>query len=669
MNIKNSIIAKIVTSTAIVVSFVLLLTAFLIVRFIAQSTSSNLDNAMAASIKLNASEIESYFKQHANGIDTVFRNIGLVDWFEQHRVRGEGLDTPEFTRVVEIMNREVKQNGDILSIFFGSGFTGEYIDYEGVSKIAGYNVLERPWWNAVKDSQKWDTSNIIFDSRHNEFYVSISFPIQDFDHEFIGVGGVDLYLTAVRDIVSTIKYEGLGQAFLLDNSGGIVVFPDENIAVVDTQNGETENIKLTQLDQKSGNAGFVALAEKIASQGSGKSHITWREKDYYVQFSDVTAPALGLNWTLAIMIPQQFTQAPVKESVQFSAFIVLVILAITLIAVYLMTSRLLKPLTQVKEALVEIAEGNGDLSKTIPVNNNDEIGQLSKAFNSFVSQIQNIVRHVQDSSEDLKKTTANVSASSELAVSKIQASQQEVASAVITINKMAETAHEIKDQVSSARGSAEVASKTSEQGQSVLSDSMEGLSALNVNFDHAVHTIKDLRLSSQTIGEVMVVIRNIAEQTNLLALNAAIESARAGEHGRGFAVVADEVRQLAKRTQESTESIQTSITDLQHKAETAQSRMLTTREQVNQYMENSQIVHNQLSEITVVVDENSHNMQGIVKITQEQDQVSQSIRSMMQVVSQIGEQTHTEADNLSQSCIELGVQTDKLTDLVRRFKI
>ncbi|QQX78470.1 methyl-accepting chemotaxis protein [Shewanella sp. KX20019] len=669
MRIKNSITAKIVISTAIVVSVVLLVTAFFTVRYVAQSASSELDDSMAASIKLNATEIESYFKQHANGVETVFRNVGLIDWFENHKVSGEELDTPEFDRVVQIIDREVKTNGDIISIFFGSAFTGEYFAEEGVSVIPGYNVLDRPWWNEVKDSQQWNVSRIIYEARYDEFYVSINFPINNFEREFIGVGGVDLYLTSVKDIVSAIHYKGQGQAFLLDNNGDMVVFPDEQLAIVDVENRETENIKLQKLDQQNGNEGFLQLANQMDDDSYGQSQVIWRGKEYYVQFSSVEVDRLSLDWKLAIMVPMDYVEAPVTESVQSSALIVLIILAVTLIAVYVMTSILLKPLSQVKEALVGIAEGDGDLSKTIPVRNNDEIGQLSEAFNSFVGQIQSIVRHVQDSSIDLKKTTATVSDISEVAASKIKESQQEVASAVNTINMMAETAHEIKEQVSSARQSAAVASETSKQGQSVLSNSMEGISTLNVNFDSAVHTIEDLRSSSQSIGEVMVVIRNIAEQTNLLALNAAIESARAGEHGRGFAVVADEVRQLAKRTQESTESIQSSINDLQSKAVAAESSMRSTREQINQYMEDTQVVHTQLSEITIVVDENSENMQGIVNITQEQDQVSQSIRDMMHEVNDIGEQTRIEASNLMKSCTDLEGQTDKLTDVVKRFKI
>jgi len=669
MNIKNSVTSKLVVTTSLGIFMVLFLTAIFTVRFVSDQTSTQLTRDIEASLKLNSAGIENYFSGHMTLADTIFRNTALISWFEQHKQRGKNLDTESFTAVKATFQREVDLREDITSVFFGSAFTGEYFDHDGVSALDGYNVLKRPWWNEVKDSQKWNVSRVIFEPKYNAFYLSLNFPIKNFKNEFIGVGGSDVYLHSIDSIVSKIKHEGQGQAFLIDNNNDMIVFPDEKLAHVNVEKRETTNIKLNELDKQSAHDGFNQLSQQMSNNNAGSSRVTWQGKQYYVQFRPVVLSELQLAWKLAIMVPVSFIDAPVNQAITYSGLIIFGILLVTLIVLYVTTAKLLRPLYQVKLALVEIAGGAGDLSQRIPVKSQDEIGQLSQAFNEFVSQIQNIVSEVQVTSESLRETTAQVANISETTVDKTSSSQQEVHRATDTVAQMAETAHVIKEQILSASASALTASETSKQGQEVLSNAMKGLSSLNNNFDSAVHTIEELRTSSHSIGEVMDVIRNIADQTNLLALNAAIESARAGEHGRGFAVVADEVRQLAKRTQESTQSIQDNITDLQDKAKAAEDSMQLTRGQVNQYMDDTHVVHEQLSEITTVVNENQHNMKEIVDITQEQDNVSQTIKNVMKHVDDIGDETNSEAQRLMVICGELEQKTNRLQELVERFKI
>lgn len=670
MSIKNSVTAKLVVTTGIGIFIVLFITSIFSVRFVSEQTSDQLNKDIASSLNLNAQGIEGYLNEHITRVDTIFRNTHLIDWFENHRSRGEQLNTKAFDRVKSVLQREVDEREDIISIFFGSAYTGEYIDQTGVSDLVGYNVLERPWWNDVKDSNEWNVGRVIFEPKYDTFYISLNFPIENFDNKFIGAGGTDIYLTAVSNIVSKIKHQNQGKAFLIDNNGDMIVFPDEKLAIVDIEARKTTNIKLPALDQQNQHQGFANLSTQMLSNEHGNSRVVWQGKDYYVQYQSIEVPQLHMKWSLAIMVPVTFVDAPVQQAITYSALIIFSILIITLIVLFVTTSRLLSPLYKVKQALVEISGGAGDLSQRLTVKNSqDEIGQLSEAFNNFIGQIHKIVGQVQTTSEELKKTTGKVAKVSEVTVEKVSTSQKEIHKATDTVGQMAETAHVIKEQIQNASESAKIASETSKEGQAVLSNSMKGLALLNEDFDSAVHTIEELRESSHSIGEVMDVIRNIAEQTNLLALNAAIESARAGEHGRGFAVVADEVRQLAKRTQESTESIQKNITDLQDKAKAAESSMQSTRGQVNKYMEDSNVVHRQLSEITEVVDANQSKMSDIVNITLEQDNVTQSISHTMEELDFIGDQTSTEAQSLMVICSHLGERTDKLSDLVERFKV
>ena len=326
MNIKNSITSKLVISTSLGIFIVLLLTAIFTVRFISEQTSTQLSRDIDGSLKLNAAGIESYFSGHMTLADTIFRNTALIAWFEQHKYKGKNLDSASFTEVKAVLQREVDLRDDITSVFFGSALTGEYFDQDGVSQLAGYNVLERPWWNEVKDSQKWNASRVIFEPKYNTFYLSLNFPINNFNNDFIGVGGSDVYLHAVDSIVSKIKHQGQGQAFLIDNNNDMIVFPDEKLAHVDVEKRETTNIKLDELDKQSDHDGFSALAQQISTNDTGSSRVTWQGKQYYVQFMPVVLPKLQLSWKLAIMVPVSFIDEPVNQAISYSALIILGIL-------------------------------------------------------------------------------------------------------------------------------------------------------------------------------------------------------------------------------------------------------------------------------------------------------------------------------------------------------
>jgi methyl-accepting chemotaxis protein len=236
------------------------------------------------------------------------------------------------------------------------------------------------------------------------------------------------------------------------------------------------------------------------------------------------------------------------------------------------------------------------------------------------------------------------------------------------IHEMGASSDEIAQNANVAADSATNASNAINIGQDSVSVTSESIEHMNQQLSNTTSIINQLADDANSIDTVLDVINGVSEQTNLLALNAAIEAARAGEQGRGFAVVADEVRTLASRSQASTEEIRGIIDQLQQRTQQAVEAIEASTHLGAQCQSEASNSEQQLSSISLSVDEmNAMNVQ-IASATGEQSNVINEISPHISGISEIARENDLMVEKTALECTRLRDKATHLTSLVSQFK-
>ncbi|MHB8920980.1 MAG: methyl-accepting chemotaxis protein [Halothiobacillus sp.] len=348
--------------------------------------------------------------------------------------------------------------------------------------------------------------------------------------------------------------------------------------------------------------------------------------------------------------------------------VVLGIIVVGILALLSMFS-ISSPLRRVAERMRDIAEGDGDLTRRLPINGKDEIADVSQAFNTFAETAHKLVTQVVMTTRSLGDSADQLTASSLRGQQGAGRQARDTDALVTGMSQTLEAAEDVARSAEMASASVQDANEKLREGLAKVTLSAQNAEQLDGALLRAEEKIHELSTQSKTIGKVLDVIRAIADQTNLLALNAAIEAARAGEHGRGFAVVAEEVRSLATRTQASTREISDIISQLQTGAHEAVAAMgegrgvshesLDAITEANQMLANIAQAFGQLSDMNV----------RIAAASEEQTAVASGMKQNIESISGTAAETAKAAAETADSGAGVAQQARTLAELVRQFKI
>ncbi|WP_070971758.1 methyl-accepting chemotaxis protein [Vibrio sonorensis] len=311
---------------------------------------------------------------------------------------------------------------------------------------------------------------------------------------------------------------------------------------------------------------------------------------------------------------------------------------------------------------------NNPLAELVYNKNVDDISEIQLALKMRQSEINAVVGRIQDSNEKVAHAAQSSSDNCDTTASNLVNQTSETEQVAAAVNEMHSTANEIAQNAQGASEATDHANHAAEEGKQSVEDTINAINMLSVQLNDAYQIVQELAEHGSAISQVTTVIQGVAEQTNLLALNAAIEAARAGEQGRGFAVVADEVRQLAQRSQESTQEIQTIINLIQTSSEKAVTAMDDGTRLSGVCVESATKSGEKLDvlqgEVTGISDRNNQ----IAAAVEEMARVTEEMNSSIQSISEVCAATNILASDTRDECQTLVNNLNAQGKLVSQFR-
>ena len=626
--------SRIYLSVSLLVALSLIILGSINIYNLQDKMVSSLVKETEIKLKSQVSNMETWYQGKQQAIDNGAASFSL------------NLSDAENLKLVDLL--EKSGNFSTVAIAYSNGTSFISRDHQ----ILGNNILQnRPWYKAAIQSNDLIVTDIYQDLQTGEKTISLTKAVTENGRK-VGVLIGDIVIDNVASSINQMRFAG-GAATLVDRNS--VFFASDDPSDI----GKTP----TQV-----NPVFADMERGFETKEQGHLTFPYLGKDFTGYFQRIHLTGDN-HWTLMVFIDKSTAQAGVESAKWNAIWTGLVLLLVSCACMVLSIESAYKPLLRLKAAVLALSQGSGDLTSRLQVDGNDDLAQISQGFNSFTEQLQQMMLHIAQASQNISSSITQLGQSARDNETQLISHSAETEQVVTAITEMSESAHSVAVNVTESNKLTASANTGARESLAIVNNAVSNVESLVGEVETMSGRIAAMNNDTMKIYDVVNVIEEISAQTNLLALNAAIEAARAGEQGRGFAVVADEVRALAVRTQNSTSEISSMLKQLLDVTSSVVNSMKQTQQQCQSTADSTAQVSTSLTEMSQSVNEIDDVSTQIATATEEQSRVTEELSRNMLTIRDIVESLVVSGRQTVSATELLAQANSELDQLVRKFKL